>query len=227
MTPRFRRSAGLGWVLMAALLGVSVLEAETPGGMAVADFVHRLEASYRDVRTLRAAFEQDYQWGERARVESGIVYFARRGRMRWEYRQPREKLFLSDGKSLWLYVPEEKQAARSSVKASQDIRVPLGLLLARVDLYKVFGKIEFADQAFPASLGDRILRAYPKRADEQGFEEVVMEVDPAFDLRRLILVYLDHSRMVFAFSRIERNPPLGDGLFQFNSPPGTEVIEQH
>jgi outer membrane lipoprotein carrier protein len=198
----------------------------SPGSVAVEEFVHRLEASYHDVRTLHAAFTQQYRWGEQTRLESGDVYLARGGRMRWEYRRPLDKLFLSDGKNVWLYVPEEKQATRSSVKSSEDIRIPLRLLLARVDLYKVFGKIEFADQAFPAAPGSRILRANPRRPEEQGFEEVLFEVDPAFDLRRLIVVYSDHSRMDFTFSLIQRNLPLSGGLFHFNPPSGTELIEQ-
>jgi len=198
----------------------------SPGSVAVEEFVHRLEASYHDVRTLHAAFTQQYRWGEQTRLESGIVYLARGGRMRWEYRRPLDKLFLSDGKSVWLYVPEENQATRSSVKSSEDIRVPLRLLLARVDLYKVFGKIEFADQAFPAAPGNRILRANPRRSEEQGFKEVLFEVDPAFDLRRLIVVYTDHSQMDFTFSSIQRNLPLSEGLFHFNPPVGTELIEQ-
>jgi len=68
------------------------------------------------VRTLRAEFTQTYVWGGKKRVESGTVYLVRGGSMRWEVRRPKEKLFLSDGKQLILYVPEEKQLTRSLVK---------------------------------------------------------------------------------------------------------------
>src|SRR5579863_8821654 len=82
--------------LPAATLGVA--NAAAP----VEEYVSRLETSYRDVKTLRAEFVQTYLGGGRTRVESGTVYFARGGKMRWEYREPEEKLFLSDGKKLML-----------------------------------------------------------------------------------------------------------------------------
>src|SRR5579859_880362 len=93
----------------------------------VEEYVDRLQASYHDVKTLRAEFVQTFISGNRTRVESGTVYFARGGRMRWDYREPQEKLFLSDGKKLMLYVPEERQLTRSPVKSSEDARVPFRL----------------------------------------------------------------------------------------------------
>jgi len=189
-------------------------------------YVRALESSYRGVQTLRADFTQTYQWGGRTRVESGTVYFARGGLMRWDYREPKPKLFLTSGKHLLLYIPEEKQLTRTPVKSSEDIRVPFRLLLSRLNLRKVFAKIEFADAALEAAPGDRILRAFPKRGQDEMYSEVLMEVTGAFDIRRLVVFYADRSRMEFTFDRIERNAAFSPALFRFAPPPGTEVIEQ-
>jgi outer membrane lipoprotein-sorting protein len=188
--------------------------------------VRALESSYRSVQRLRADFTQTYQWGGRTRVESGTVYFARGGLMRWEYREPKPKLFLTSGKQVLLYIPEENQLTRTPVKSSEDIRVPFRLLLSRLNLRKVFAKIEFADQALEAEPGNRTLRAFPKGGHDQGYSEVLMEVTAAFDIRRLVVSYADRSRMEFAFEHIERNPAFSPALFRFAPPPGTEVIEQ-
>ena len=72
------------------------------------EYVRQFESSYHAVRTIRADFTQTYVSGGRTRIESGIVYFARAGLMRWDYQRPQPKLFLSDGKTLMLYIPEEK-----------------------------------------------------------------------------------------------------------------------
>ena len=189
-------------------------------------YVRALEASYRGVRALRAEFTQTYQWGGKTRVESGTVYFARGGLMRWDYRAPKPKLFLASGKHLILYVPEEKQLTRSPLKSSEDIRVPFRLLLSRLNLRKVFAKIEFADQALKAQPGNRILRAFPKCGADDMYSEVLMEVTAAFDIRHLVVFYADGSRMDFTFDHIERNAALSPTLFRFVPPPGTEVIEQ-
>lgn len=189
-------------------------------------FVSRLESSYHAVKNLRAEFIQTYVADGRTRVESGTVFFARGGRMRWDYRQPEDKVFLSDGKYLLLYVPAEKQLTRSRVKASDDARVPFRLLLSRLNLRRVFGRIEFADLTLKPEQGDRVLRALPKHEDEGGYHEVLMEITPAFDIRRLVIHFSDQSSMEFTFNGIDRNVQLNSSLFYFTPPAGTEVIDQ-
>lgn len=190
------------------------------------EYVRQFESSYRKVRTLRAEFTQTYVLEGRTRIESGTVYLARGGKMRWDYREPESKLFFSDGKQLLLYVPAERQLTRSSPKTSEDVRVPLSVLLSRLSLRKVFLKIEFADEALKAEPGNRVLRAHPKPGYEEDYREVLMELTPALDIRRLVITYPDNSTMEFKFSEIARNVSVPPSLFQFSPPPGTEVIQQ-
>ncbi len=221
------------------LLGASLLLAAAPtipGGawqgpksavsVSLEDYVRAFESSYRSVRSLRADFTQTYEMGGRTRSESGTVTFARGGLMRWDYGQPQQKLFLSDGKHLLLYVPEEKQLTRSPVKSSEDIRVPFRLLLSRLNLRRVFAKIEFADAALQHDPDDRVLRAFPKKGFEEDYQQVLMELTPGFDIRRLVVIYPDGTSMKFSFDRIVRNTQVSHTLFRFTPPPGTEVIDQ-
>ena len=191
------------------------------------EYVGQFESSYHEVRTIRADFTQTYVSGGRTRIESGVVYFARGGLMRWDYERPQPKLFLSDGKTLMLYIPEEKQLTRSPLKASDDIRIPFRLLLSRLNLRRVFSRIEFAPDALEHQPADCVLRAYPKKGYEGDYHQVLMVVSPQFDIRRLLVILPDQSTMEFSFEQIGRNVPLGRSLFQFIPPPGTEVIDQH
>ncbi len=212
-------------ILGAVLVGAAGAASARASG-SVDEFVRRFESSYRHVRTLRADFTQTfYAWGE-SRTESGTVEFARRGRMRWDYRQPEEKVFVSNGKETFLYVPQEKQVTRSPARASDDARVPLRLLLSHLDLHKVFAKIEFANQALRADPGDLVLRAYPQGAASQEYRSVLVEVTPSFDVRRLVIFYPDNSTMQFEFTHIQRNAPVADSSFEFTPPAGTRVVEQ-
>jgi outer membrane lipoprotein carrier protein len=203
-------------------LGQKPTETPTP----VETYVEQFESSYREVRSLRADFTQTYVLGDRTRIESGVACFARGGLMRWDYKRPSEKLFLSDGKRLVLYIPAEKQLTRSPVTSSEDIRVPFRLLLTRLNLRRVFARFEFADQVGhdPA---DRVLRAYPKKEFAEDYQDVLIELSARFDVRRLVVDYADHSRMEFRFEHLERNPQLSRSLFQFTPPPDTEIIDQH
>ena len=146
--------------------------------------------------------------------------------MRWEYRRPKEKLFLSDGKQLILYIPEEKQLTLSLVKTSEDLRVPFSLLLSRLNLRKVFSRIELVDQGVPSSPGGHLLRGFPKSGREQDFTEVLFEITPTWDVRRLVVSFLDHSTMEYVFDQVERNVAVSPSLFRFSPPPGTQVLDQ-
>lgn len=201
----------------------SVPAEQTP---ALDDYVRQFESSYHDVRTLRASFTQEYSAWNHTRVESGEMYLQRGGKMRWEYQKPEAKLFLSDGKNVLLYVPSEKQLTRTPVGESGDVRVPLELLVSRLSVRRLFSRIEFAGPEVPAEPGDRVLRAYPKRGAEQEYRDVLVELTPEFDIRRLVVTYPDETTMAFSFDRIARNVPVAPALFQFVPPAGTEVIQQ-
>ncbi len=191
------------------------------------EYVRQFESSYHGVQALRADFTQTYVSGGRTQIESGVVFFARGGLMRWDYQRPQPKLFISDGKTLMLYIPEEKQLTRSPLKASDDIRIPFRLLLSRLNLSRVFSRIEFAPDALDHQPAERVLRAYPKKGYEGDYHLVLMVISPQFDIRRLLVILPDQSTMEFSFDHIGRNVPFSRSLFRFIPPAGTEIIDQH
>src|SRR5579875_1730451 len=194
--------------------------------VSIKQYIHQFEAHYRDVRTLQADFAQtSFAWGK-SQTESGKVYLARGGKMRWIYDKPEEKIFLSDGKQLFLYVPSEKQLTISSTRDIEDARVPLSLLVSHLELSRAFSRVEFADQALEAEPGDRVVRGYPLDKFKRDYRSVLIEISPRFDIRRLIVFYPDNSTMQFTFTHVEHNQPLAPSLFSFAPPPGTEVIHQ-
>ena len=201
--------------------------AQTPVPTTADAYVQQFESSYRDIRGLRAEFTQTYTTGGKTRApEAGRVAFARGGLMRWDYVSPAEKLFLSDGKQVSLYIPEEHQLTRASAKSSEDFRVPFELLLTRLNLRRVLARVEMADAALDHDPADHVVRAFPKKEFEDEYTDVLIELSPQFDMRRLVVNYPDHSRMDFRFDHIERNPVLPRSLFQFTPPAGTDIIDQ-
>jgi outer membrane lipoprotein carrier protein len=209
-----------------ALVLPSSLQAAPPAAASLPldEFVTKVQRSYHDVQAIRADFTQTYDTGGANRVESGTVVFARGGRMRWDYREPEKKVFLSNKKEVLLYLPEAGQLNRSSVKQSEDYRVPFRLLLSRLDLRKVFSRFEDANNQFQHPPEDRVIIAYPKNADKLGYRHVVMEFDPQMDIRRLVIVYTNNTVMKFNFNHIDRNPRLASALFELTPRPGTQII---
>src|SRR5579875_1078993 len=209
-------------LLVPAFLAASPSAANLP----LDQFITKVQQSYQGVQAIRADFTQTYDSAGGNRVESGTVVFARGGRMRWDYHEPEKKVFLSNSKEVLLYLPEQNQLNRSTVKESEDYRVPFRLLLSRLDLRKIFYKFEDANNEFAHPPDDRVIIAYPKNGDKVGYKHVVMEFDPQMDIRQLIIVYSDDSVMKFSFSNIARNPALAASMFQLTPPPGTQIINQ-
>lgn len=186
--------------------------------------VNALQAKYSRLQSLGADFTQIYNApGERTRRESGHLLLKKPGRMRWDYTSPEQKLYVSDGKSIYEYVPAERLATRTTVKESNDLRAPFMFLLGRGNLRRDFKRIEFAHES-PVRAGNRVLRLIPKR--DAGFRELLIEVEPnTLALARLSFVNPAGARSDFLFSNMQENAPTSDAQFSFKPPAGVEVRE--
>lgn len=192
------------------------------------NIVRRLEEHYNRLETLKASFVQLYRAEERAAVreEAGTVYLKKPGRMRWEYTRPEVKLFISDGKMVYLYAPEDRQVTRMPARESADVRTPLRFLLGRMNLKRSFGRIEMVQDFAPLDPGNSVLRLLPKSQGER-FKELRVEVDQQSRIRRLVIYDQDGSRNDFRLTGEEANPRLDPALFRFVIPPGVEVVDEH
>ena len=72
-----------------------------------------VDAHYNSLQSFRADFIETYSGNGVSRKESGTLTLKRPGKMRWDYREPSQKLFLSDGKTAVFYVPGERQARKT------------------------------------------------------------------------------------------------------------------
>jgi outer membrane lipoprotein carrier protein len=184
-----------------------------------------LQKKYSQVKDLRMDFIQNYRSPRRApRSEAGILFLRRPGMMRWEYKTPAEKLFVSNGKIIYFYLPEDLQVQKASVKESQDMRIPFLFLLGKGNLKRDFARVEWARDEKNYFAGNRVLYAYPKRGVE-GFARVLMEYNPvSLELQRITIYNLDGAQSEFVFTNIRENQGLKSALFDFKVPPGVQVV---
>ena len=141
------------------------------------------------------------------------------GRMRWDYDQPKGKLFVSDGKSLWLYTPSENRAEKMKVQESEDMRAPLAFLLGKLNFQKEFRNL----QGVPEETGMRI-KAEPK-TENLPYSAVEFLVGPDSHIKEVKVTGYDRSILEFVFEREMVDPLLDSKLFQFQAPKGAEVVE--
>lgn len=208
----------LGWA--ALLLLSSAILAQT----SVPKLAEEVDAHYNHLRTLQANFTEIYRGAGISREESGTLWLKRPGRMRWNYQKPREKLFVSDGKTAWFYVPGEQQARRTPMKKLEDLRSPFAYLLGKTKLRKEFEALSLAPDSPPWHPGDTVLRGVPKFME--GVNQVLMEIAPDGKIVRLVVDGADGSTTEYRFEDQQENLEIADRQFQFTPPPGVQVIEE-
>ena len=158
------------------------------------------------------------------RTESGTLWLKKPGKMRWEYRSPREKLFISDGKDAWFYVPDDRQARKSPARKLEDARSPLAFLLGKTRLEKELRGLSLAPDIEPMQPGDVMLRGVPSALADQ-WSEVVLEITPQNQIVRIVLQGVDGSSTEYRFTEQKENVATADSRFAFKPPAGTEVVE--
>jgi len=179
---------------------------------------------YNHLRTLQAEFTETYEGAGIERTESGSLWLKKPGKMRWEYRTPREKLFLSDGKDAWFYLPGDRQVRRTSVKKLDDLRSPLGFLLGKTRLEKELDGLAPAPDVPPLTPGNTVLRGVP-RAMADRINQVILEITPDFHIARIQFEEADESVTEYRFSEQKENADITDQRFRFSPPPGVEIID--
>ena len=183
----------------------------------------RVDRRYDHMRSLEAQFTETYTGAGMSRTESGTLLMKKPGRMRWDYDQPRPKLFLTDGSQAWFYVPGERQARRTPVKQLEDMRSPLRFLLGKTRLEKELDGLSLAVDTKPITPGDMVLRGVPKGMHER-VAQTLLEVRPDGLLSRIVIEELDGSVTEFRFLQQRENVEIPDRQFQFVPPAGVEVV---
>lgn len=183
-----------------------------------------VDAHYNHLHSLEADFVEIYQGSGIQRSESGTLWLKKPGKMRWEYRSPEEKLFVTDGDQAWLYLPSQKQVRKSSLRKMDDVRSPLAFLLGKTKLEKELLNLSFAPDVEPSSPENSVLRGVA-RGMEDRIRQVLVEVTPAHHIARILIDSSDDSITEYRFSNQKEDVPVADGKFRFQAPAGSEVID--
>lgn len=190
----------------------------------VKSLAHAVDQHYNDLKSLKSLFTEIYQGPGISRTESGTLWLKKPARMRWEYREPREKLFVADSHTAYFYVPGERQARKTAIKNLDDIRSPLRYLLGKTKLEKELSGLSLAPDVTPIQSGNQVIRGIPKGMEDR-ISDVVLEVSPSHQIVRILIHEVDGASTDFRFSHIEDNVPVQDSLFRFTPPPGVETIQ--
>lgn len=235
--------AGLrGFVVLAFALAAESGLLFSGAGPSYPPIVRLMESKYHSVDTLQATFmERYFENGKLVRAESGIAYFRKPGKMRWEYEVPEKNLFLVDGKNAWFYTPADHTATKIPARDSDDWRTPLALLAGEAKLSRICDRVEIA--AMPrmptsetnadATTVECVLKNADSKSNSDASSEarrdplprVFLEILPHGELSRIVIQSSGSVLTEFSFKRWEINPLLAEALFRFNPPLGVVIVD--
>jgi len=188
-----------------------------------AELLQKIDKRYESLQSLTGVFVQrSYFVGLDEEQESrGKLEFLKPGMMRWSYQTPHEQLFISDGKNLWLYEPQDRQVTLAEFSDSFNSDLPVSFLLGVGKLDEKFSvnRVCKEEKSLIVELEpkktDKSLRAFSLRVNEETlYPEGAKVIDiggneTAIELRGTVL-----------------NPPLKKADFAFEIPKGVDVIDR-
>jgi outer membrane lipoprotein carrier protein len=200
---------------------------------AQAEDIHQLaravDAHYNHLRSLESDFTEIYRGDGPERVESGTLWLKKPRKMRWEYRSPNEKLFISDGQAVWFYLPAERQLRKTALRKLDDVRSPVAFLLGKTKLENELRGLSKAVDQSPLDPANTLLRGVPQSIVSESMagqvSEVQLEITPSDQIVRIVLMEADGATTEFRFAGWKENLELSDSRFQFSPPPGVETVE--
>lgn len=195
------------------------------------------DAAHNRIRDFQAAFTQEAYLSSLDQVQTAggrvTVRFAAGtagAPFRWEYLDPDPQLIVSDGRTVWVYLPDNRQVIESPLPADGRAGTdnPLAFLTDLGDLDRRF-VIDWGEPR-RTSAGNYRLLLRPRQPSAY-LEQLLLEVDQAvvagqsgFPLRTVTLFGTAENRTTVTFSDPRINQDPDPALFRFTPPPGTEVL---
>ena len=199
------------------LLSSVCLSAQPPSAH---DLAQRVDRHYNQLHSLKAQFTESYAGLGRVRTESGTLQLLKPGRMRWDYSNPADKLFLLDGKYAWFYSKGDQQVQRIAAKELDDLRSPLRFLLGHTQLEKEIDHLAIAS----AANGNFTLTGVPHGQAER-IQRLTLTVTPEGTIAAIEIQETDGAVTHFTFTGEQPNPVIPTTEFHFTPPAGVPVVD--
>lgn len=180
--------------------------------------VERLDRFLRDVHSFSAYFGQvvtDAD-GQVLQTASGRVDLARPGRFRWDYNEPFHQIILADGQSLWVYDVDLEQVMVRNMDETLGA-APIMLLSGHRSVSEDFTLREAGTRE-----GLDWVALEPKN-DQSDFGVIELGIGGE-GIDTMVLHDRLGQKTWIRFTGMVLNPEFPPGTFQFEVPPGVDVI---
>jgi len=196
-----------------------VLAAALFAGSAVAGARDELKSFTTGLKGLDGQFTQQVfdASGKLKETSSGRVSMSAPRLFRWEYTKPYPQLIVADGRKVWVYDPDLKQA---SVR-EQGVEEQNSPLSALIDPSKLDRQFDVRESG--TSDGLQWLTLTLKTAGDASFQSARLGFTRQ-GLSRMVVVDAVDQRTQIDFTGWKRNPSFARGTFKYTPAQGVDVI---
>jgi chaperone LolA len=219
----YRPSATVLGAVVAICLGAGAIAA--PSGRTPMALAEALQRKYDGVKDFSADFVHRYRGGvlNKAVTEQGQLVVRKPGMMRWTYAGADRKVFVSDGRKMYSYLPADRQVYVATVPPDDQASTPALFLAGKGSLVRDF-TVSAAPVPAGAPAGSTALKLVPQRGDRD-YDWLVIVVDEAsLAWRMLVTGDRQGGESTFTFSNLKENRGVADREFTFQIPRGVDVI---
>ena len=194
------------------------------GKLNVKETVKRLQAKYKNTKSFKAEFEQNFHQSmlKKTATSQGIVYFKKPGQMRWNYEKPSPKEFIVNKDSLIIYNAKDKSAYENKCFKQNSLTSSLSFLWGMGDLDKKFNAKEFNGRFGDKS--DLHIRFKPKEKNTY-YRKIILVLDPkTYQIKQSIIVDLQNNVNQFIYNNFKTNVAMPQSIFDFKKPKGVSLM---
>ena len=207
---------------MPLILALVALFGVFQAGSPAQETARAVQQKYDHVSDFTADFTHTYEGGvlKKTITERGTVQVKRPGRMRWDYTSPEKKLFVSDGRRIYSYVPADKQVVVSPMPQDDQATTAVLFLVGKGNVSRDF-RASYTEGNGPDTWA---LRLEPT-SRQRDYDWLVLVVDrKTMQIRTLVAADQQGGRSTFEFTNYRENTGLADKIFTFKIPRGVDVI---
>lgn len=199
-----------------AVLVATFLVAQPALALDKAGLIKALETKYKTMTTIKATVQQTTR-SELLGVETvtGDLMVKRPAKLRWSQG---DKLFVSDGKKMWIYTAEDKQVIEYDDIAAN--RASAEQMLTSLDRIEE----KFAVTLVSSDATQHVVDLAPKTSD-QGFKKVKLVLGADLMVKSVTITDAFDNVTEMVFKTVTLNATIDDSQFVFSVPTGVDVIK--
>ncbi len=192
----------------------------------VGDVVEQVKKKFESLDSYQAQFNITSTKIGKKSTQSGFIKYKNPGRLIVEYQNPYGQKIVSNGKSMWVYIPS------MNVVAEQDLMSDSGLFssASKSGLERLFQKYHyrFASKEQPEKITDGVKKytlILKQKEKKSGYRTIKLWISEDYFIERARGETSSGKEVDITFSKIQTDVNLPNGIFKFDMPARARIIK--